>query len=345
MLFFARKKVVNSVGATVGLVSESITAKKTNKAEEAERSQQDTDFSHDRAYEIDGRELDDVQSDHERQWDLDEVQDQLLGSPQQFRTTDGPIDEVYLAQSFAIQHPLPPSYQRPFLPYPVVLPQRRPRTRARGFVRAYAPDLNVFGIDQDMFLDFVDRANESCRGCEALGLLNLAALAAIPLGSPLIGLAVSIVLNIATSAAIAMDGRRKSNNFFDKANRDFFMPRGLFCLVMTWNPDVDDLYVTFDMNQTIDSAMSRGGDGGFDKLKHKFQKSNAESNFIPEIAPLEFPKLDRLNLDPETQKKQATMKAKAKRKFEFAKVYRDKRAQAKFVCFCPISRSNIIHTY
>lgn len=330
MFFYARKKVYNTVGATVGLVSESITAKKTHKAESDQ--QQDADLDQDREEgERDSSELDEVQNDHERQWDLDEAQDRLLGAAQQPPPTSELIDDAHLAESFAQQYPLSPSYERPFLQYPVVLPQRRPRTRARGFVRAYAPDLNAFGIDQDMFLDFVDRANQSCRGCEALGLLNFAALMAIPLGSPAIGMAVSVVLQLAIKATIAMDGRRKSNNFFDAANRDFFIPRGLFCLVITWNPEIDDPYVTFNMNQTIDSAMARGGEGNFQKLKHKFQKANAESPFIPEIAPLEFPALDRMDIDPETKKKHDTMKEKARRKIEFAAGYRDKRAQARFV--------------
>ena len=346
MFFYARKKVFNTVGATVGLVSESITAKKAHKTENDQ--QHDADLDQDgEVGERDSSELDEVLHDHEEQWDLDEAQDRLLGAAQQPPAANEPIDHVYLAESFAQQYPLPPSYEKPFLPYPVILPQRRPRTRARGFVRAYAPDLNAFGINQDMFLDFVDRANQSCRGCEALGTLNFAALVAIPLGSPGIGMAISVVLQLAIKTTIAMDGRRKSNNFFDAANRDFFMPRGLFCLVMTWNPEIDDPYVTFNMNQTIDSAMARGGDGSFEKLKHKFSKANTESAFIPAIAPLEFPALNEMNVDPETQKKHDTMKEKARRKIEFAAGYRDKRAQARFVrslaiCLCYVLIMNEI---
>ena len=41
------------------------------------------------------------------------------------------------------------------LPYPVLIPQRRPRDRSRGFVRAYAPDLAACGVDQESFLKFV----------------------------------------------------------------------------------------------------------------------------------------------------------------------------------------------
>lgn len=314
------------VGATVGLASEGIT---TNKAHKAEREQQDADFNNENTEvetNSDSSSNLEVQHDHERQWDLDEAQDRLLPPPKPSIT-----DHEQLAESFAQRHPVPETYAQPVLPYPVVLPQRRPRTRARGFVRAYAPDLDAFGIDQDAFLDFIDRANESCRGCEALGMLNFASMACIPLSSPWIGVAVSVAIQLAVKTAIAMDGRRKSNGFFDKANQDFFMPRGLFCLVMTWDPDIDDPCIAFDMDQAVGEAMTNGEQGGLGKIKHKFQKADAVAAVIPEVAPLVFPVLDNMDLDPETRKKNDTLRLKARRKFEFAAGYRDKRAQAKFV--------------
>jgi hypothetical protein len=42
------------------------------------------------------------------------------------------------------------------LPCPVILPQRRPGAKGRGFVRAYAPVLAQAGIDQDTFLGFLN---------------------------------------------------------------------------------------------------------------------------------------------------------------------------------------------
>ena len=44
-----------------------------------------------------------------------------------------------------------------------------------------------------------------------------------------------------------------------------------------------------------------------------------------------FPALDNMDLNPEARKKNDTLRLKARRKFEFAAGYRDKRAQAKFV--------------
>jgi hypothetical protein len=41
------------------------------------------------------------------------------------------------------------------IPLPVILPQRRPKDRTRGFVRAYAPVLENVGIDQATWLAFL----------------------------------------------------------------------------------------------------------------------------------------------------------------------------------------------
>lgn len=42
------------------------------------------------------------------------------------------------------------------LELPVIIPQRRPRTRSRGWLRGYAPALGGCQIDQDMFFSFLE---------------------------------------------------------------------------------------------------------------------------------------------------------------------------------------------
>lgn len=42
------------------------------------------------------------------------------------------------------------------IPCPVIIPQRRPRNKDRGFVRAYAPVLADCGISQEVFLQFLE---------------------------------------------------------------------------------------------------------------------------------------------------------------------------------------------
>jgi hypothetical protein len=96
-------------------------------------------------------------------------------------------------------------------------------------------------------------------------------------------------------------------------NKEFFQPRGLYCLLMTWNPELPDAPAT-----TID-------------LRHKFKSSDGKAygNIFPEVAPLVFPQIDQLASDQDAEKKFAKMKKKK----EFVAGYMDKRAQAKFVSY------------
>jgi hypothetical protein len=60
------------------------------------------------------------------------------------------------------------------MPYPVIIPQRRPESNDRGFLYAYAPILSDCGIDEDTFVEFLFHLNESCRVCFALASYILA---------------------------------------------------------------------------------------------------------------------------------------------------------------------------
>ncbi|RJE26886.1 hypothetical protein PHISCL_00798 [Aspergillus sclerotialis] len=95
MFFYARRKVYNTVGATIGLTSEAVKAKK---AHQTERNQnQDADIDGDREDERDSGVVDEVHHAHERQWDLDEARDQLLGATQ-LPEADEPVDNAHLAE-------------------------------------------------------------------------------------------------------------------------------------------------------------------------------------------------------------------------------------------------------
>jgi hypothetical protein len=49
------------------------------------------------------------------------------------------------------------------LPCPVIIPQRRPKDKERGFIRAYAPALFECGIDEATFLNFIDSLNQATK--------------------------------------------------------------------------------------------------------------------------------------------------------------------------------------
>ena len=114
----------------------------------------------------------------EEQWELDEAQEEL--SPPRYDSAQvQPRDVSHIVSSFVTSHP-PPSYTREAgggparLTHPVILPQRRPKARSRGFIRAYAPVLEPCGIDQAMFLEFLDTFEKASQASPWLNTINLA---------------------------------------------------------------------------------------------------------------------------------------------------------------------------
>lgn len=101
----------------------------------------------------------DVDSTDECSWELDELQAQDNSSGDDESSS---VDQ--LLGVFAQKHPKtensPPIAQ---LPCPVVIPQRRPKHKDRGFVRAYAPVLDDCGIDQTTFMDFLKGFEKAIR--------------------------------------------------------------------------------------------------------------------------------------------------------------------------------------
>lgn len=60
------------------------------------------------------------------------------------------------------------------LPAPVIIPQRRPNTRRRGFLAAYAPALEYCGVDQKTFLEFLDGFRSESEKGAAFNAFNIA---------------------------------------------------------------------------------------------------------------------------------------------------------------------------
>lgn len=96
-----------------------------------------------------------------RDWDLDDAAAELEQSdsapPTYEQSQAEPIEDVI--SKFRNLHPAAfqvRKHEEIPLPAPVILPQRRPKDRSRGFVRAYAPILgDCKGIDQDTFMNFL----------------------------------------------------------------------------------------------------------------------------------------------------------------------------------------------
>src|SRR5208282_2395036 len=155
--------IVSGLASGIGLASEGIHHYREKKAaKKSGMNLEETSIS--RAYdekpkvaELPGQSK--FEEGDEEQWDLDDAQDELIAElPTEHKRERDPKK---ITENFIGRYPAPQGYAAPKLPLPVILPQRRPKDRARGFIRAYAPDLATCGIDQDMFLDFLNTFNEA----------------------------------------------------------------------------------------------------------------------------------------------------------------------------------------
>lgn len=144
-----------------------------------------------------------------------------------------------LAAAFISRHPyFSPSPPPPPLQTPILIPQRRPNTRARGFAPAYVPILSSFSISKPTFLDFITTFNISLELNPYLNAINFAGFAGEVAPDPfslLIGFGVEVAMDVVMEA----QSRVKSNGFLERLNEAFFAPRGLFAFVNAWRPGTE----------------------------------------------------------------------------------------------------------
>ena len=179
----------------------------------------------------------DEESDgHERDeavWVLDEA---TVEDPAPQYEEEQPVES--LIQNI---HPNPTTASRKAphkLPFPVIPPQRRPCTKTRGFVRAYAPTLQDSGIDQEMFLSFLKSFHNASKASPVFNVILIATTAAQAYPSPLVSLGV-VAINAATLAAQDVQERYRLNKFLNQANKEIFAPKGLYDMVVTYKPEVE----------------------------------------------------------------------------------------------------------
>ncbi|KAJ9287365.1 hypothetical protein DTO021C3_5056 [Paecilomyces variotii] len=274
---------------------------------------------------------------YEATWQLDEAQDRLSSQePPPYSMSEEQLPQ--LAESFLQNHSSPPLQrtQPPNLPLPVLITQRRPGKRSRGFIRAYAPLLNDVGIDQATFLDFIDNLNKAVQPSGLIQALNLASIAGL-FAPNHFALLISIAIQVATNIGDEIHSRVKTNSFLDRINDSFFAPRGLVAIIMTWKPSQPQEMITtatFDMDSSLAPIVSNGESSGYEKFKRKFAPSGGVPSFEwPEFSPVIFPGLDDLVADGGQVKK----KNRLKRSSNFVEEYMDRRARAKWAGHNPQS--------
>jgi hypothetical protein len=286
----------------------------------------------------------------DEQWELDDA----VG--EHTPTEEEPAQDVnQLTDAFMRSHP-PPAYAESVrrggnLPCPVIIPQRRPRDKKRGFVRAYAPVLEDCGIDQATFLDFLKTFHAASKSSPWLTVVNIAA-AGAGMAPSAIAMGVSIATQFAVGVAMEVQARTRyvesscfdlyiltssfrTNSFLDRINNEFFKARGLYCLIMTYKPESSDTHASVDITQAISSSTNLASSGmkqAFKNMRLSSGKTYGELE-MPEAAPLIFPALDQLAATEEGVKKQNKLKSSQK----FMADYFDRRAQATYAAQNPNS--------
>jgi hypothetical protein len=149
---------------------------------------------------------------HEAVWELDDAQEDVLEKDEKpLPEGKGIENPMKIASAFIEKYPAPrwnAEENGPQLPLPVVLPQRRPEARARGFIRAYAPLLENSYLDQVTFLEFLHDLNVVCLPNPWIQAINLASFATMALPT-VSGMIVSRIINKATQAISEVHSRSK----------------------------------------------------------------------------------------------------------------------------------------
>ncbi|KAI9643618.1 hypothetical protein NHQ30_008240 [Ciborinia camelliae] len=334
----SRRPIRDAVSGAIGLGTDAYASYKEKKSNQGESSRSaktpdtSTAPSDNHIIVSDAHEYESYDEDDEGDWVRDDTQAEL--PPYDQEVVDEPESVKQILGDFTKQHPDSYSYSRPNtkqgLPVPVIIPERRPGSKHRGFVRAYAPVLIDCGIDQDTFMDFLIGFEASIKASPYFHVVNLAVAASVMAEG--IAVAPSIIVHAAAFAVHTSIefGRRaymskEQNKYLDGMNERLFKPHGLYAMLMTWKParssGSQTLVSTVDMNTKIISSVASREVSGRSSLHSTSGKTLGQSQ-MPESAELVFPLLETAG---DEEKANAMKKAGV-----WLGEWRDKRNTAKF---------------
>jgi len=364
-------RVIKGVGAGIGMAHEAVADHKEKKAAKnrgtsphppgastddktqplgKEKSNDDHDYSSSSSDESD------LETDR-AEWALDEAVQELEESLPTYNesTAAASASPEEVANSFLESLQLSKAPQQTYtpLPNPVILPQRRPKDKSRGFVRAYAPLLGeCSGIDQKMFIDFLNDFDRASRASPVFDVINIACFAVGFIPNP-IAMAVTTAVSVAAGTAREIQSRYRRNTYLDQINEALFMPRGLYCMIMTFKPDNPHqpvLDVDVRSMQSSDQALLKATSNPESEIRGKLKQIRLTSGTskgelsLPESAPLIYPAVDaaaRSALEAEggagavpQEKEQNAFKSAG----AFMATYLDRRAQASYTGSNPMSK-------
>lgn len=283
--------------------------------------------------------------DDERDWALDEAvgeDEATVPSPSdQEPRKKYALDATPTIQSLGAivlsKFPPPPRSSAP-LRCPVIIPQRRPGASARGFVRAYAPDLADFGIPQEAFLSFLKVQQEASKASPILNVVYVGAgvVGCVPHGAAMI---TSVVVSIAVGACMKHQESQRTSSFLDEMNEKIYKPRGLYAMIMKYNPNAN---TTVNVRQMDTSSLIVNRGTHEKDFFRKVAAGETQGELeMPEAAPLVFPALDNA-AQSATQSGDVDKRNAFMRGTKFVSNYYDKRAQMEYVSRSPTSSSSFL---
>ncbi|ROW04750.1 hypothetical protein VMCG_04838 [Cytospora schulzeri] len=309
-----------------------------------------------------------AQANDEAAWELDEMAERVAPPSRADSETaaavgEGESEEVKVEKEEQMIRELlrmagPPPQPVRRLPCPVIIPQRRPRNKDRGFVKAYAPVLDECGVGQDVFLKFLKSWLAACKTDPWIDVLFIAA-GVVGMLPEVAAKVVGTVVQVAAGTAKELQSRTRRNTFLDRVNQELFMPRGLYAMVMAFKDEVPGQQPRgplsklagvagkalfskerLDINQTV--AKYSNPDPDMSRMKKGLQNIRLVSGRthgeieLPEAAALVYPDIDRAaqkDLDQEGNGKgteDESMKEKWKGAGKWVQDYLDRKAQASY---------------
>ncbi|KAJ6107490.1 hypothetical protein N7523_008813 [Penicillium sp. IBT 18751x] len=260
-----------------------------------------------------------VTNQDEAAWELDEMTERIMPPSDEEAVVSSTESDIKDKEDDMIRRMVgmagPPPEPERTIPCPVILPQRRPRKKDRGFVRAYAPVLQDCGIGQDVFLRFLADWEKSSKADPWIDVVFVAA-GIVGLVPHVATQVVGTVVQVVAGTARELQSRHRGNTFLDKVNQELFMPRGLYAMVMCFKDQVPSqqqgllsnlsnslgktLFASkkLDLNETI--AKYSNPDPNMSSMSKQLKNIRLASGKtygqveLPESAELVFPDLDRV---------------------------------------------------
>lgn len=256
------------------------------------------------------------------------------------------------------------SNNKTHLPYPIIIPQRRPSTKTRRFVHAYTPVLSTHvspplaPVDFNAFLASLQRAARASPVFDAV-LLTAGLVGVYP---GWIALAVTTAAQVAVKVGQEMQERWQVNKALEKANREIWGPRGLWAMVVKWVPEEglgegEAVRSTVVVDMSAVAVVKNGSASGLGvaeganegEVKEKMKrlrvasgKTNGEEKMPIECAQLVFPEIDEVAkkaaVEVKEEGKEVSVTSvmdlfvgKARSSSNFVNEYSDRRAAMEFV--------------